>query len=72
MCVRAQSLQLCLTLCDPMGYSLLGFSVHGDFPGKNSRVVCHALLQGIFPTQGSNLHLMSPELAGGFFTTDTN
>ena len=31
---------------------------------------CHALLQGIFPTQGSNLHLLlSPALAGGFFTT---
>ena len=30
---------------------------------------CHALLQGIFPTQQSNPHLlMSPELAGGFFT----
>ena len=26
-------------------------------PGKNTRVGCHALLQGIFPTQGSNLHL---------------
>ena len=25
-----------------------------DFPGKNTRVSCHALLQGIFPTQGSN------------------
>ena len=23
-------------------------------PGKNSRVGCHALLQGIFPSQGSN------------------
>ena len=27
--VRAQSLQLCLTLCDPMDYSLPGSSVHG-------------------------------------------
>jgi len=26
-----------------------GFSVHGDSPGKNSGVGCHALLQGIFP-----------------------
>ena len=26
-------------------------------------------LQGIFPTQGSNLHLTSPALAGRFFTT---
>ena len=25
-----------------------------DSPGKNGRVGCHALLQGIFPTQGSN------------------
>ena len=26
-----------------------------DSPGKNSGVGCHALLQGIFPTQGLNL-----------------
>ena len=24
-----------------------------DFPGKNTGMGCHALLQGIFPTQGS-------------------
>ena len=29
-------------------------SVHGDSPGKNTGVGCHALLQGIFPTQRSN------------------
>ena len=34
--------------------SLRGSSVHGDSPGKNIGVGCHALLQGIFPTQGSN------------------
>ena len=28
-----------------------------DFPGKNTGVGCHALLQGIFLTQGSNPHL---------------
>ena len=27
-----------------------------DFPGKNTRVICHFLLQGIIPTQGSNPH----------------
>ena len=27
------------------------------FPGKNTGVGCHSLLQGIFLTQGSNLHL---------------
>ena len=39
---------------DPMDCSLPGSSVHGDSPGKNIRVSYHALLQGIFPTQGSN------------------
>ena len=45
--------QLCLTLCDSMDCSP-GSSVHGDSPGKNTEVGFHALLQGIFPTQGSN------------------
>ena len=27
-------------------------------PGKNIGVSCHSLLQGIFPTQGLNLHLL--------------
>ena len=31
-----------------------GFSVHEDPPDKNSGACCHALLQGVFPTQGSN------------------
>ena len=31
-----------------------GSSAHGDSPGKNTGAGCHALLQGIFPTQGSN------------------
>ena len=29
-----------------------------DFPGKNTRVGCRFILQGIFLTQGSNLHLL--------------
>ena len=43
----------CLTLCNPMDCSLPGSSVHGisqAFLG----VSCQFLLQGIFPTQGSN------------------
>ena len=46
--------QLCPTLGGPMDCSLPGSSVHGDSPGKNTGLDCHALLQGIFPTQGSN------------------
>ena len=41
-------------MCDPTHCSPPGSSVHGDFPGKNTGVGCPALLQGIFPTQGSN------------------
>ena len=37
-----------------MDCSPSGFSVHGDSPGKNTGVGCHALLQGIFLTQGLN------------------
>ena len=51
--------QLCLTLCDPMDCTPPGSSVHGIFfSGKNTRVGCHFLLQGIFLTQGPNLHLL--------------
>ena len=28
-----------------------------EFPGKDTGVGCHRLLQGIFPAQGSNSHL---------------
>ena len=34
--------------------SMPGFSVHGDSSGKNIGVGCHALLQGIFSTEGLN------------------
>ena len=59
MCVLcAELLQLCLTLCDPMDCIPSGSSAHEDSPGKNTGVGCHALLQEIFPTQGSNPHLL--------------
>ena len=45
-----------------MDYSPLGSSsVQGDYPGKNTGLGCHALLQEIFLTQGLNpplLHLL--------------
>ena len=58
-CARAQ---LCLTLCDPMDVAHLAPLSMG-FPGKNTGVGCHFLLQGVF------LSPESPALAGGFFTT---
>ena len=41
-----------------MDCSLTDSSVHGDSPGKNTGVGFHALLQGIFPTQGLNPGLL--------------
>ena len=38
--------QSCPTLCDPVTVA------YQDPPGKDTGVGCHALLQGIFPTQG--------------------
>ena len=60
--MRAKSLQWCLTLCDPRYCSPPGSSVHGDSPGKNTGVSCHALLQGVFPNQGWNLCLLRGNL----------
>ena len=54
MCLIAQ---LCPTLCNPMDCSPPGSSLRGNSPGKNTGVGCQALLQGIFPTQGSNADL---------------
>ena len=45
--------------CSPPGSCLW------NFPGKNTGVGCHFLLQGIFPTQGLNSVSC---IAGGFFT----
>ena len=57
--------------CDSMDWTGLGSSVHGDFPGKNTRVGCHFLIQGIFPTQGSNPHLLQVScIADGFFIVE--
>ena len=68
MCVK--SLQLYVILCNSTDCSPPGSSVHGASPGKNTGVGCHALLQGILRTQGSNSCLLSlPALADRFFTT---
>ena len=49
MCVCACLVtQLCRTLCNPMDWSPPGPSVHGDSPGMNTGVGCHALSKGSF------------------------
>ena len=54
VCVGAQSLSCVWCLCDPIDCNPSGSFVHGLFPGKSTGVVCHFLLQGIFP----NLRLL--------------
>ena len=46
LCLVTQS---CLILCNPVGCGLPGSSVHGDSPGKNTGVGCHAVLVAFSP-----------------------
>ena len=55
--VPAKLLQLCTTLW-PHGLQPHRLLCPRDSAGKNAGVGCHALLQGIFPTQGSDLSLL--------------
>ena len=58
VCLCTQS---CPTLCDPMDCSLPRSSVNGILLVRmlsNTGVACHFLLEGIFLTQRSNLHLL--------------
>ena len=53
------------TLCNAMHCSPPGSSVHGESPGKNTGVGCHALLQGSSqPRDQTQVY----HIAGGFFT----
>ena len=58
--------QLCPTLSDPMDCSLAASSIHGDSPGKNTGVGCHAFLQ-LVSSQPRDQTQVS-YTAGGFFT----
>ena len=48
----------CPDSLQPHGLEPAGLLCPRNFPGKNTRVGCHFLLQGIFPTQGSIPHLL--------------
>ena len=50
--------KLCPSLCHPMDYSPPGSFYQWNFPGENTEVDYHFLLQGIFQTHGSNLQLL--------------
>ena len=54
-CVCMLVVQSCLTLCNPMNCSLLRLLRPWESASKSTGVSCQFLLQGIFPTEGSNL-----------------
>ena len=54
VCVCEWVAQSCVTLFDPMDCSLLGSFVHGILQPRILEWGSLSLLQGIFPTQGSN------------------
>ena len=56
--VKVLATRSCPSVCNPMDYSQPSSSVHVHSPGKNTRVGCHSLLQGIFLTPGSNMGLL--------------
>ena len=58
--------KLYVTLSRPHGLYPAQLPCPLDFSGQNTRVHCHALLQGVFPTQESNS--VSSALAGGSST----
>ena len=57
ICVRAKSLQLCLTLCNTMDRGPPGSPGHGVFQARTVKWVAIPSSRGIFPTQGPNPHL---------------
>ena len=70
-CLCAQSLQLCLILCDPMDCSPPGFSVHG-FSRQEHWSGLPSPPPGDLPNPGIQPRsLKSSVLTDGFFTTNT-
>ena len=70
-CLHAKSLQSCLTLCDPMVCTPPCFSVHVILQARILEWVAVPSSRG-FPDPGIKpMSLVSPALAGRFFTTST-
>ena len=67
MCVCAKSLQLCLTLCDPMDCSPPGSSVHGI--GEWTRILEWVAMLSFRGSSRPHQRLLNLLHCGGFMTT---
>ena len=70
-CMHAKSLESCQTLCSPMHCSPSASSVHGILQARILEGVAMLSLRGSSQPRDWTASLMSPALAGGFFTTST-
>ena len=70
VCVHAKSLQSCLTLCDPMDYSLPGSSVHGILQARILEWVAMPSSRGSSPPRDRTQVSCGSCIAGGFFTAE--
>ena len=62
--------QSCPTVCDSMDCSQLGSSVHGIFQARILEWVTISFPKGSFRPRYETCPSMSPELAGGYLTTE--
>ena len=69
-CVHGKSLQLCLTLCNPMDCSPPGSSVHGILQARMWEWVALLSSRDLLNPGIKPVSLTSPALAGSFFTTE--
>ena len=61
--------QSCSTLCNPVDYRPPDSSVHGILQARTLEWVSLFSSRGSFPSGMEPASLMSPALAGGFFST---
>ena len=71
VCTRTKLFQSCLTLCDPMGCSQPGSSVHGTLQARILEWVAMPSSRGSSQPRDQACILMSPALAGRFLTINT-
>ena len=69
-CLCSKSLQSCLTLCNPMDYSLPGSSIHGILQARILGWVPMPFFKGSSPPSDQTHISCSSCIAGGFFTTE--
>ena len=68
--MHAKSLQLCLTLCDSVDCNSPGSSAHGILQARILEWVVISFCRGSSRPGMEPTSLVSPSLAGGFFSTN--